>query len=376
MKPTWIQLRTTLRRSSKTKLICSMNDISALEILHRARIDNPIRLKRLIIETIKHLELNLSGLSILTEAASGPYVVTPIIAALANADRVIALTRDSSYARTGEVIQQTRALESLCGIERAIEIRTDRSPDIFSQADVITNLGFVRPLSADIIALMKPTAVIPLMYESWEFRPSDVDLEACRQRGIRVVGTNEEYPGLEVFEYCGWLAVKMLLNAQIEMHKSQVVIVSSDKFGSVIERRLQQAGVVVTLVEKIYEIQEKTWQSIDALIVADYQHKGFIIGPEGDLSTKQFADLAPTVTVIQYTGLVDTYELQARGIHVYPGIASESQRMAFTLAALGPRPVIELHAAGLKVGETAIRQKQSDRWQHLSQEVVHYESIY
>ena len=33
--------------------------------------------------------------------------------------------------------------------------------------------------------------------------------------------------------------------------------------------------------------------------------------------------------------------------------------MALTLAGLGPRPVIELHAAGLKVGEIAARARQA-----------------
>jgi hypothetical protein len=32
-----------------------------------------------------------------------------------------------------------------------------------------------------------------------------------------------------------------------------------------------------------------------------------------------------------------------------------SHRMALTLAGLGPRPVIDLHAAGLKAGELALK---------------------
>jgi hypothetical protein len=42
-------------------------------------------------------ELDLSGLTILTEAATGAYCVTPVVAALANADQAYALTRPSGY---------------------------------------------------------------------------------------------------------------------------------------------------------------------------------------------------------------------------------------------------------------------------------------
>jgi hypothetical protein len=36
---------------------------------------------------------------------------------------------------------------------------------------------------------------------------------------------------------------------------------------------------------------------------------------------------------------------------VHPGVALEPHRMAHTLATLGPRPIVELHAVGLKVGQ-------------------------
>jgi hypothetical protein len=52
---------------------------------------------------------------------------------------------------------------------------------------------------------------------------------------------------------------------------------------------------------------------------------------------------------------VDVAGLAAAGVQVYPGIEMPGHRMALTLAALGPRPVVELHAAGLKVGEQAAR---------------------
>jgi hypothetical protein len=328
----------------------------AAETLRQAGIINPRRVVNLIQDAIAALELDLSGMVVLTEAASGPYVVTPAIAALAGAKTVFALTRDSQYASADAVTDQTRALEVLCGIsEDKIQIYRERSPHLFAQADIVTNLGFVRPLDAETVATMKPTAVVPLMCEAWEFREGDVDLEACRQKGIPVLGTNEDYPGLEVFAYSGWLCLKMLFAAQIEVHKSNILVVSNDKFGRVIERLLARAGARVQLLGDLRQTTGQQLAGVDALVIADYTRESQIIGERGDLTPAELARMAAAVTVLQFAGRVDVKGLKEQGIVVYPGIELDHLRMGITLAELGPRPVVELHAAGLRVGQMAIQ---------------------
>ena len=63
--------------------------------------------------------------------------------------------------------------------------------------------------------------------------------------------------------------------------------------------------------------------------------------------------------MIQFAGRIDAAGLVERGVAVYPGLDLPARRMSMTLGALGPRPVIELHAAGLKVGELALRDRQT-----------------
>jgi hypothetical protein len=327
--------------------------LKAVDILRQAGIANPVRLVDLIRRTINFLELDLSGLTVLTEAASGPYAVTPVIAALAGAARVLALTQESSYATVQSVIAQTQALETLCQLQDRVEIHSRRSLDLFAEADIVTNLGFVRPIDAAVVRIMKPTAVVPLMCESWEFRPGDVDLAACQAKGIAVLGTNEDYPGLEIFSYSGELCQNLLFEAQIEVHKSKFIVVSSDKFGRVIQRQLTASGACVCLIPTLKWREELS--GADALVVADYTRENVIIGPDGDMTAEELACNAPCITVIQFAGVVDVLGMRGCGLAVYPGIKLPPHRMAKTLAALGPRPVIELHAAGLKVGELAVR---------------------
>ena len=324
----------------------------AIELLRRAGIANPVRLVQLTAQTVEALRLDLSGMVVVTEAASGPYVVTPIIAAIAGAAEVRAITADSRYASAAEVVAQTEAFQTLCGARNTVKIYTKRSIDIFRGADIVTNLGFVRPLDAEAIAAMPLGSMIALMCEAWEFRPGDIDLDFCRSRGIRVVATNEDYPGLDVFNYSGYLCAKLLLDAQLELHKCEVLIVGGDKFGSVICDCLRRLGVFAKLSSALCPSDLAT---VDAVVVADYSREGAIIGDAGDMTAAEVARARSSLTVIQFAGQVDVVGLEREGIFVHPGSALPAHRMAVTLAGLGPRPVAELHTAGFKVGELVIR---------------------
>jgi hypothetical protein len=322
-----------------------------------AEIPNLARTAQLIKQAVSKLELDLSGLTVLTEAASGPYAVTPVIAAMAGAKRVIAITADSSYAAADEVIRQTRSLESLCGLPQRVEIFQERRLELFAEADIVTNLGFVRPLDAKVVLSMRRGSVIPLMCEAWEYRPQDLDLRACEQQGVHVFATNEDFPAIDVFAYSGWLALKMLFEAGIEIHRSKVVVASGDKFGRVIERRLQVNGVDVIRVDRL---GREAIAGADAIILADYARLDEIIGESGDVTAADVSRFMPGGAVICFAGRSDVRGLSANGVRVYPDRELPARRMGLTLAHLGARPVVDLHAAGLKVGELACRGVEAD----------------
>ena len=193
------------------------------------------------------------------------------------------------------------------------------------------------------------------MVEYLGYLQSDVDLDACRARGILVLGTNEDHPDVDVFSYSGPLCMKMLFEAGIELHKSTILIVSSDKFGRVIRQALARVGAEVSLAGDLRNIDTEQLSRADALVVADYTRCEAIIGPGGDIETADLVRLGGHVTVIQFAGQIDAAGLVEQGVAVYPGANLPARRMSMTLGALGPRPVIELHAAGLKVGEAIAR---------------------
>jgi len=63
----------------------------------------------LVRDVVARMRLDLSGLIVLTEAASGPYLGVPLLAAAAGARRVHAVAADSRWHHADDVIAETHA---------------------------------------------------------------------------------------------------------------------------------------------------------------------------------------------------------------------------------------------------------------------------
>ncbi len=323
---------------------------------------NPFRTRKLIHEAIESLNLNLEDLIVLTEAASRNYVVTPIIAAIAGAEKIYAITADSQYGQAKDVADFTNRFAEYCGVRNKVQVIFEKTKRIVNQADIITNLGFVRPINRELIDMMKEDAVIPLMCEAWELREGDIDLKVCRAKGIPVMATNEDYPGLEVFDFSGNLCIKMLFELEIEVYKSKIAVISSDKFGIVIEKYLKAAGAQTGKFKNLKNQECREFiKTCDALVIADYSSYETFIGNKGQITVCDLFELSPGISVVQFSGMVVVDELAEAGIPCFPRHSIGTRRMGMTLAHLGPKPVISLHTAGLKVGELMARERLSNR---------------
>jgi hypothetical protein len=302
-------------------------------------------LNDLIESAIADFELNLRSLVILTEAATGHYALTPVIAAMAGADRVYTLTRDSRFGTSKQALSEVCAAARAFGVEDRITPLT-RDDERVADADVITNLGFVRPIDAPFIARLKKTAAVPLMWETWEFRESDLDLRACRARGIPVLGTDEHHPRLRTFDYLGEVAAKLLLELGIEIERCSVIVLGDGEFGDIVERALAALGATVRRV-KPNEVLEAV-RDADTLVVAEHENRETLVDA-GALS-----EANPSLAVAHICGGV---ERNAK-LCCAPDVFAAPGSMSVTTDYIGPKPLIDLHTAGLRVGELLTRARQ------------------
>src|SRR5215467_12136590 len=96
------------------------------------------RLVRLMKAGIESLSMKLEGYTVLTEAATGAYAVTPVLAALAGA-RVFALANATRYASADEIKEATAGLAKVAGVENSVEFIHEKSPALLSRVDIVTN---------------------------------------------------------------------------------------------------------------------------------------------------------------------------------------------------------------------------------------------
>jgi hypothetical protein len=307
---------------------------------------HPRRLTALMSAAIERCRLDLSDRVILTEAASGAYVVTPVLAAMAGAEHVYALTCSTRHGTVAEIMSQTRELATSVGVQNRIEIITQKSREVVSLADIVTNSGHVRPIDATMIAWMKPTAVISLMYEAWEFRPGDVDLAACRQRAIAVGGTNERHPAVDVFSFLGIMAIKMLTEAGVAVYTSRILLLCDNPFGPFIERGLVSAGACVDTLDSLS--MATTRSSYDAILVALRPRPEPVL-PAGDAVT--IADCWPGAVIAQFWGDLDRSALVTAGVPVWPPAPPAPGHMGIIPSEVGPEPIVRLQTGGLKAAE-------------------------
>lgn len=318
------------------------------------RLDNFLSAKAAIQSSINKFGLDLSGLTVLTEVGSGAFVVTPIIAALAGAKRVYAVTRDSSYGRAAEVIEYGRKFAEFCGVERSISFSSEAPVIHAPSADIVTNLGFVRPINDAIISSMKSTAVIPLMWEPWEFRAEDIDIASCRKYGIPLIGTCETDARLRTFEYVGMLALKLLLERGVTVLGCNILVVGSDPFGHAVHEKLVAVGATVDLhsgsSEALHDVSPANY---DAIVIVEHRLARKLVSNSGPIRPGDIK--AAGVELIHICGVLDYESIDVTGMYVYPERRVAHGYMTMTTDYVGARPVIDLHAAGLKIGELAVR---------------------
>ena len=320
-------------------------------------------------DCMARLELDLNGLCVLTECASNAYAFTPVIAALAGA-KVLAVGRDSKFGRFEENKLYIRQLLDLSGATGSIEFFEDELPDYkWSEANIITNSGFLRPFTKEKIDRMNSRVVVCLMWETWEIREGEIDIQACQQRDIPVIGTNENFEGADMFSYPGMLCLKLLFEIGLEVANNSFVLLGEGLTGSLIANTFRQLGIdfdwFVESVDK-YEMQgpcrhyselpailERT--RIDAIICADHVSRKPPLGSSGFLDLVTLRKKFPTLRWAHLTGPVDFLELKESGIPFSPNEIRPVGYMTYESHVLGWEPVILLNSAGIKVGELAAR---------------------
>jgi hypothetical protein len=202
---------------------------------------------------------------------------------------------------------------------------------------------------------MKRGAVIALMYESWEFRPDDLDLDACLRADVLVGGTNERHPQIDVFSYLGPMAVRLLHDAGVSAYRSSVLLLCDNPFKSFLEHGLRAAGAVVETVDNVSSARGKAF---DAIVVAlTPRAEPRLTGADAAAISQRW----PGAVVGQFWGDMDRNAFVTAAVPLWPVNAPGLGHMGILLSDLGPEPIVRLQTGGLKAAEVLWRHRAGER---------------
>jgi hypothetical protein len=315
---------------------------------------------------IRKMDLNLKNLTVLTECASAAYAYTPLMAMMAGA-KVYAVGKDTSYGtfkNNSLVAQKIMADFKLSGEINFVEWNDF---DRWNEADIITNSGMLRPITAVNFSQMKKTAVVPLMWETWEFRKNDLDILSAQQNHIPVIGTDEHYPKANMYGYPGMIAMHLLFAMGIEGWNNELILIGGGLTGKMIADTFQKLGFSFdwyTLAgneraDRCFPYSELrrilATENPDAIICTEHSYHELLIGKRAAVSFAEIKKQFPAICYGHIAGHIDAAELQESGLRYEPSRIMPPGYMTYETTRIGMRPVLELNAAGLKVGEIAAK---------------------
>ena len=320
---------------------------------------------RLIRRAVERHRLDLGGLGVLTEAGVGYRRVTPVIAGLAGASVVYAVARDSLEAPRRAAEEQTRYLCDLAGLGERVRFVANRLQAGLGEVDVVTDLPGVRPVDEAVLRNIGEGAAVTLMKGVAHWRAADVDAATCRRRGVAVAGVDED--GVDLYRFLPDAATWGMLQLGVAVAGAVVVLAGDGPMWSKVARGLAAGGARVLAAvpdstgraslcgaEKVADalpeaVAAGALAEADALVLCPSDPEARTIHVRGWIEAAALAAAAPHLAVVSLSGEVDRRGLAGAGLRSWPG-AGDPAPFEFL-----PAPLIELHVAGLKVGEVMAR---------------------
>ena len=300
---------------------------------------------------VTKLNLNLSSLCILTEAATGAYAAIPAVLLKAGASHVYAWARDSEYGSADRALSEVKEYLSLTGqSESHVTFAVNNRPlEQVPKVDIIMNSGLVRPLDKELLVRAKEgNSTIALLYDAWEIRDGDIDIDLCKKLGVKIAGVNENDASLGIFDLCGQLGVKMALNAGYEVVSNRVLVWSEDQFGDVIAAALNRFGAAEVIQTTDKAVVSECMEVLDFIFLCEYGSQKKFTGEKGIIEDLAGNSSERFPGIIHLYGEMDYTWCCERGLNVFPKKDGRANKMSETLDYLGPYACMGLLVAGIR----------------------------
>lgn len=312
---------------------------------------------RTIQRQIGSCDLTLGELVVATECANGAYASTAAAAVAAGAAHVWAYGADSRWATVEQSEADVRALIEALGADQSrLTVVRDKAQVPWAAVDIVTNSGHLRPLSADLIGALPADAVIALMFEAWELRDGDIDVQAAVRCDVPIIGVDEHHPACGAFEFVGALAVSEAMRRSWSIADAHVAVISDNAFAPPVLRALNAAGAHASHIDP--HSPQNAEGDFDLAVVATTPPA--VANAAGDGAV----DPSALAQVIERTGAYGCVQLwgdiareQAPAVQFSPERAPAAGHQGVAMNAAGHEATVRLQVGGLAAAFHGRRQR-------------------
>jgi threonine dehydrogenase-like Zn-dependent dehydrogenase len=162
--------------------------------------------------------------------------------------------------------------------------------------------------------------------------------------------------------YIGACAAKALFAAGIEVFGSRIIVLGSGPFGRSCIAMLDAMGadvshVAVNAPGGFADQLAEASRGADAIVIAEHHDPRPLIGGAGGLPPERLVHGTEAPSIVHICGTMDASRFEALGLNVYPSRPAPAGSMSLTTDFVGPKPLIDLHTAGLVVGASLTRRR-------------------
>jgi len=313
------------------------------------------RIYRSIIKSIEEFNLDLSGEVVLSELGTNEYNFVALIPILAKAKKVIIIHNEDLLFDQLRSNFLTFLKEFKVKNNNFLFVSKKELQTVKKEITIISNCGNVRPIDQMLVQGMDRLKVVGLMYDGWELRKSDVDVDYLTKNHIKLVAVNETHKNHNIFSYVGPLCAKLCMESKHEIMDEKFLVWSNDPFGKYISKYLEQMGAkeIISTVDKNQFY--RSLPNLDVIVLASYNFEGEYFGMNGLFNEDYIKQKNSSVTFIHLFGKIN----KKNEIDIFPPDPGQTRKMSRTFSYLGYNPLYRLISAGFKVCEEVIKNELS-----------------
>jgi hypothetical protein len=312
------------------------------------------RFIRYIKNSIKTFELDLNELNLFVPVLPVYTSIFPVMASLAGAKQVCAITDDL------ETVNRTAMYQQLYDWKTEVSFINELNQQILSHLDIIVKSDDTSYMDRKSINFLKKECVISCFPQNCDFSSvSGIDAESCAEKGIKIILLNPNCKEIGLFKHISHLILKRCYENGISLYKSKILLVGGGELTENILSLLKAIGANVFVAstnrpeDRDYAI--KHISDSDAVILCEYPLTNeIILGNNGFINIHEAKEKNPELKIIHLSGKVEMNPLILSGLDYCPDTIIQNT-LNLNIRETSLKLICDTVAATLKSAESLIK---------------------